>query len=65
MKNTQIVIADLNANSLNEVSADELASIQGGIAPLLAAAAAVAGYVIANWPSIKQGIADAQADYGS
>ncbi len=56
MKNNQIVIADLNADIINEVSADELTSIQGGNP--VAIALAVGGYIIANWADIKQGISD-------
>lgn len=60
MKNTTIVIADLNTeNAMSELTAEEAVLVQGAI--WVAVGLAVGAYIIANWPDIKKGLSDGWA----
>ena len=50
-------------NNLIELSPNETATVTGGIDPfLLGITVAIGGFLVANWPTIKQGFADGVAD---
>ena len=55
MTNSTLHLADVN---VSDVSAAELRDVNGGAIAWVAVGIAVGGFIVANWPDIKQGFSD-------